>query len=64
MVMRGVRFASMLVVYLAPRLNTSDDPGMEVAVGELGPSLRRPSSGGNDTTVTRQTASATCHVVQ
>jgi hypothetical protein len=30
----------MLVVYLAPRLNTSDDPGMAVAVGELGPSLR------------------------
>jgi hypothetical protein len=30
----------MLVVYLAPRLNTSDDPGMAVVVGELGPSLR------------------------
>jgi len=29
----------MLVVYLDPRLNTSDDPGMAVAVGELGPSL-------------------------
>jgi hypothetical protein len=40
MVMRGVRCCSMLVVYLAPRLNTSDDPEMAVAVGELGPSLR------------------------
>jgi hypothetical protein len=40
MVMRGVRFASMLVVYLAPRLNTSDGPRMAVAGGELGPSLR------------------------
>jgi hypothetical protein len=45
MVIRGVRRCSMLVVYLVPRLNTSDGPGMAVAVGELGPS---PAVGDGD----------------